>query len=180
MNKPILMLPLIVSVSLECCTEVMSPSPALLPQEAVQAMHWKQKTCAASMLPLRALPCLDPCAGPIPGVQQCLSVLSLIHQPGGLTGYHFPFIKTLPPLIFPLENQTVSSMIDFLCYRTIYCLYCPSERSVLGFLAIFINCWYKASAGTKRNRKVSGSTSGRENWNGLQRSSTSPRTSSQQ
>lgn len=106
-------------------------------------------------------------AGPIPGVQQCLSVL-LIHQPGGLTGYHFPFIKTLPPLIFPPENQTVSSMIDFLCYRTIYCLYCPSERSVLGFLARFINCWYKASAGATRNREASGSTSGMENWNGLE------------
>lgn len=54
----------------------------------------------------------------------------LLHQPGEVIGYHFPFIKTLPSLIFPLENQRVSSMIEFSLLETIYCLYCPSERFV--------------------------------------------------
>lgn len=51
----------------------------------------------------------------------------LLHQPGEVIGYHFPFIKTLPSLICPLENQRVSSMIEFSLLETIYC---PSERFV--------------------------------------------------
>ena len=59
-------------------------------------------------------------------------------------GYHGPFSKRLPLLVFPPENPTISGTS----------FYHPSGRSLLGFLAVFVNYWWEIRTGTTSQREV--------------------------